>query len=70
MRGEELYCAEDEANDAFDALVDALTGDEDGEYERLENYRKRFPHFSGLSHNWATRELIRGYVLGENLGEY
>lgn len=43
VHGEELYCVEDEANDAFDALVKALTGDEDGEYERLEEFRKFWP---------------------------
>lgn len=70
VHGEELYCVEDEANDAFDALVKALTGDEDGEYERLEEFRKFWPHFHGISHNWWTREYIKACIRGDVRGDY
>ena len=67
---EELYWEEHEANDAFDALVKALTGDEDGEYARLEEFRKFFPHWNGVSHNFWTREYIKACINGAVRGDY
>ena len=67
---EEIYWTEVDANEAFDALVKALTGDEDGEYARLEEFRKFFPNWRGLSHNFWTREYIKAVLDGAVQGDY